>query len=258
MTIKQRLVACLWLVYLFSLPPVQAGQVQLIDSQLLEPGLFVQGLEFSPNGDLTLGTGLYGESRIGILEAGRFRVQDQLADHLFGEGISYSPQGLWQLTWKAGKLFQRDPVTFEVLAEYSYPGEGWGLAYDWDQDVFWMSDGSNILYQRHSEDFTLLDEVAVSYQGEDQFFLNELEWVDGYIYANQWYQNYILQIDLESGDVVARYDLGPLIQDQLNELELAQIDSLNGIAHIEGDRFVVTGKLYPYLFEVRLIRKEDP
>lgn len=228
----------------------------LLDIKQSNPQAFTQGFELNEQGNLVLATGIYGESDIGYLdlETGEFNVVDSLESIYFGEGITYTPNALWQLTWKEHKAFKRDPESMVVIDQVEYEGEGWGLAYDEDLDVLWMSDGSNIIQQRDPESFELMDTLEVRLDNQNIEDINELEYANGYLYANIWYTNTIIVIDPNTGDIVYQYDLTDLLNENLTENELDSIDSLNGIAHIEGNRFYITGKLYPKVFEIELLR----
>lgn len=221
-----------------------------------EPQAFTQGLELNDEGLIVMGTGLYGESAIGYLnpETGHLDIVDFLDDKFFGEGITFTPDVLWQLTWKENIAFKRDPQSLEIVDEVTYEGQGWGLAYDDDREVIWMSDGSHVIQKRAADSFDLIDTIEITLNNQKVENINELEYANGYLYANIWYTNKIIAIDLTSGEIEYQYDMTDLLSEQLSAEELDAIDTLNGIAHIEDNRFYITGKLYPKLFEVELIR----
>ncbi len=226
------------------------SDIELIDAYPIMEPLFVQGLELDEEGRLLLSTGLYGDSRIGYLdvENGEFTEVDRLDATLFGEGITITPDSVLQLTWKAETLFARNPETLEVIDTIEYEGEGWGLAYDDMRDAVWMSNGSATVLLRDLETFEVIEEIETDFNN-----INELEYVDGFLYANIWLTYDIIKIDVENGEVVNRYDLEPIIYSvDIDEAELEAMDTLNGIAHIDGDVFYLTGKNYPYLYEVIL------
>lgn len=235
-------------------PTVLAGEVELIKQYPIEEPLFTQGLELNSKQELILGTGLKGESKLGIfnLETGVLDSAVNLPADYFGEGLTHTDQYLWQMTWREKIALKRDPETFEVLEEVPIETEGWGLCYDKVNQCLWRSDGTNKLYKHDPETFEQLDVIEITREGKKFSKLNELEWVDGALYANRLYDDYIYKIDLEKAEVIDRYDMRPIVEETLTDEQIAQIDSLNGIAHIEGDRFYVTGKLYPYLYEVIL------
>lgn len=247
--------------HLFILPVVieaesdVLGGVDLLETHPSDQTAFTQGLELYQD-QLVMGTGQYGESGIGWLdlETGIFHKTEALPAAYFGEGLTFTTEALWQLTWKEGTAFKRNPISFEVLAEFAYDGEGWGLAYDTERDVLWMSDGSDVLSVRDAQTFELLDQVSVHFDRMPVDYLNELEYVDGVLYANVWLTNQIVKINVEDGSVERMFDLTELIkQTDMTEAEREQLDVLNGIAHIEGQRFYLTGKWYPVIYEVELI-----
>lgn len=226
------------------------SDIELIDTYpILEP-LFVQGLELDEDGRVLLSTGLNGDSRIGYLdvESGEFSEVDRLDEVFFGEGITITPDSILQLTWKAETLFARDQETLEVIDTIEYEGEGWGLAYDDVRDAVWMSNGSDTVVLRDLETFEVIEAIETDINN-----INELEYADGYLYANVWLTYDIIKIDVENGEVVNRYDLEPVVYSvDIDETASDVMDTLNGIAHIEGDVFYLTGKNYPYLYKVIL------
>lgn len=137
-------------------------------------------------------------------------------------------------------------MSLEVSDTVSYLGEGWGLAFD-DADGVWMSNGGNSVVLRDLESFEVVDEILTEYDN-----INELEYVDGFLYANIWLTYDVIKIDVASGEVVKVYDLEPIVYSiEMNDDEIRQMDTLNGIAHIDGDEFYLAGKNYPYLYKVR-------
>lgn len=141
------------------------------------------------------------------------------------------------------------------METFHYEGEGWGLAYDASRDSLWMTNGSTKLQERDAKNFELKREVTVTDQGKPIKWLNELEFVDGKLYGNIWQSPFIVKLDPETGVIESQYDFTTLIKEHKLEAQLTpggKPDVLNGIAHIKGDRFYVTGKYYPYVFEVRL------
>ncbi len=177
----------------------------------------------------------------------------------FAEGLALVGDRLIQLTWVEQCAIIYDRETFEILDIISYDRgaetveEGWGLCYDRSPDepggTLYMSDGSANLYTRDPETFELLETIPVTYQGQPINNLNELECVGDSIYANIYTTNYIVRIDKASGQVTGIIEAANLLTPQ----ERAAANVLNGIAHIEDDRFYITGKLWPRMFEVRFI-----
>ena len=234
----------------FGMLSAQAESIRLLAVHPSDPDAFTQGLEIDSAGKLYLATGLYGKSHIGILDLadGNYEILSSLPEEYFGEGITFAPAGLWQLTWKNQTAFLRDAETLHVIQEFPNENEGWGIACDKESDRLLVSDGSNRIYIRSAKDFRLLDSFTV-----ERDMLNELEYADGFLYANIWLTNEIVKIDVAAQKIVQTYDFSRLIADlQRSAEERANMDVLNGIAHIEGRRFYVTGKQYPIVFEVEL------
>lgn len=220
-----------------------------------EPTAFVQGFEQLADGRLLMATGLYGQSTIGIfdLHTGRYTIKDTLPEQFFGEGVSSTPHGIWQLTWQENTAFLRDADTFAIKNIVHYQGEGWGLAYDDTKEILYMSDGTNTLQIRHPQTFKLLDILPIAFQADESTLINELEFADGFIYANIWQSNLIIKINPADGQIIERYDLSELIKTaNITPQARQNMDVLNGIAHIKGKHFYLTGKFYPVIFEVEL------
>jgi len=207
---------------------------------------FTQGLVWS-EGRIFQSAGRYAESRVQELtleDAAALREQP-LADEYFAEGLALVDDRLIQITWREGTAFVYDRDSFEVIGQFSYEGEGWGLCYDGDS--LWMSDGSPNLFQRDPDSFELLATVPVLLFDAPVSQLNELECVDGSVWANIWQTDYIVQIDPASGQVTAVVDATGLLPGQ--PVDAGAV--LNGIAYIsERDTYLITGKLWPVMFEV--------
>ena len=214
-----------------------------------DPKAFTQGLVLH-DGTLYESTGLYGQSSIRALEpaTGHLLRIELLPSGLFGEGLAFGGDRLVQLTWREGVALERDPETLAERSRRRYAGEGWGLAHDGRR--FIMTDGSAQLFFRDTNTFDLLSTVTVTRRGLPQEGLNELEWVDGHLYANVLGSEAILRIDSETGTVTAEIDCSGL----LTPLERARANVLNGIAHDPATgHFLITGKLWPKLFEVKFV-----
>lgn len=242
--------ALLFVNIFFVILTVRAEGIRLLATHPSNPDAFTQGLEISSAGTLYLSTGLYGKSHIGVLHLadGSYEIRSSLDEKFFGEGITFSPAGLWQLTWKNQTAFLRDANTLDVIQTFHNEYEGWGIAYDKKQDQLLVSDGSNRIFIRSAKDFRLLNSFTV-----ERDMLNELEYADGFLYANIWLTNEIVKIDLSAQKIVQTYDFSRLIDDlEMGAEERANMDVLNGIAHIESKRFYVTGKQYPVVLEVEL------
>ena len=211
-----------------------------------DPTAYTQGLVWD-HGTLYESAGLYARSSLRQVDprTGKVLRRVDLAPGFFAEGLALAGNRLLQLTWKEGVAFQYDARTFERTGEFHYEGEGWGLCDDGRRLV--MSDGSDHLGFRDRQTFALLGGVDVHLDGRPATQLNELECVDGAIYANVWRTDDILRIDPTSGRVTAVIDAGGL----LDAGAQAEADVLNGIAYDpEKKTFYITGKLWPKMFEV--------
>jgi glutaminyl-peptide cyclotransferase len=199
------------------------------------------------------GTGLEEQSSIRKvkLETGEVLQKRDVPGQYFGEGIVVWKDRLLELTWKAQKGLIYDLATFEPKGEFPYPGEGWGLTTDGKRII--MSDGTADI--RFWDPVTLKESgrITVTDEGRPVPELNELEWVKGEIFANIWQTDRIARIDPKSGHVTGWIELRGLLTPQdYNDLT----DVLNGIAYdSKGDRLFVTGKRWPKLFEIKLVKK---
>ncbi len=213
------------------------------------PHTFTQGMEVDPDGNLLIGTGLYGQSKLLRVRPGSLNPLEEIAlnNSHFGEGITQTDAGIWQLTWKSGTAILRDSTTFAELNHADYDGEGWGLCNAGSELI--MSDGSAELRHFHPETFEERGpRTTVTLDGSPVDNLNELECVDGHVYANVWMSEEILRIDPESGEVTAVIDTTNLNHRPYDDPNAV----LNGIAHIPGtDEFWITGKLWDDLYRVR-------
>lgn len=215
---------------------------------------FTQGLVYW-RGDLYESTGLYGRSSLRRVDIGTGSVElrVELPESQFGEGLALVDDRLVQLTWKEGVANVYAMDTFRLLSTYIYSGEGWGLCFDGKKLV--MSDGTSSLYFRNAETFELESSVSVERNGQPLRQLNELECVNGFVYANVWQSEEIVKIDPTSGQVAATIR----VRDLLTSSEKAGTDVLNGIAYNpDTRRFYITGKLWPKLFEVDFPGEADP
>lgn len=213
-----------------------------------DPAAFTQGLVYH-NGFLYEGTGLNGRSEIRKVElqTGKVLQRQPLAAEHFGEGITLFEGKIYQLTWTSKKGFIYDLATFKQTGTFSYATEGWGLTHDGNQLI--MSDGTDRLFFLDPKTLKPVRTVKVTAGGEPVTRLNELEYVQGFVYANVWQTNRIAIIDPKDGHVEAWIDLTKLT------MLITKADVLNGIAYdAQGQRLFVTGKLWPYLFEIELVK----
>ena len=212
---------------------------------------FTQGLVYH-EGRLFEGTGIRGESDVREVElqSGDVIRRREIDDRYFGEGIALWKDTLIQLTWQSEVGFVYERATFDKLREFAYPTEGWGLTQDGERLI--MSDGTSSLYFLDPQTFERRGRVTVRDDGEPIDQLNELEFIDGQVYANVWQTDRIAIIDPGSGRVDAWVDLTGLL-DPTDRTP--RTDVLNGIAYdAEGERLFVTGKYWPKLFEIELNR----
>ena len=212
---------------------------------------FTQGLVFE-DGVLFEGTGLPGRSQLRKVEmqTGDVLQQHNLPDEFFGEGVTIFGDRIIQLTFQSNVGFVYDKSSFELLRQFHYSTEGWGLTHDGKQLI--MSDGTPMLYFLDPETFDQVNRTMVFDQDKPVWGLNELEYVEGRIYANVWPTDRIVQIEPGTGKVVGWIDMKGLLSPQDRN---GSEDVLNGIAYDPaGRRLFVTGKFWSKLFEVKLIR----
>ena len=220
---------------------------QIVREYPHDPKAFTQGLQFV-DGVLYEGTGQNGQSSIRRvkLETGEVLQKRDVPSQHFGEGIAVWKDSLFELTWQSHTAFVYDRATFELRRQYSYAGEGWGLTHDGTDLI--MSDGTNQLRVIDPATFVEKRRITVTADGLPLKNLNELEFIKGEIFANVWMTDYIARIAPDSGKVTGYVDLRGLLT--------PNPDVLNGIAYdAQHDRIFVTGKWWPKLFEIRLIRR---
>lgn len=208
---------------------------------------FTQGLIWD-QGHLIEGTGLEGASTLRRVElaTGDPVLSINLPSTVFGEGVTRWQDQIIQLTWQDGIAYLWDSETFDFEGTFVYSGEGWGLTHDGWRLI--MSDGSSVLQFRDPDTFAVLDSVTVSDDLGPVIRLNELEWIRGEVFANQWLSKRIARIDPGTGSVLAWIDLTSLVDAQPSG------DVLNGIAWDEAtERLFVTGKLWPNLYEIEMV-----
>ena len=211
-----------------------------------DPSAYTQGFDFRREA-LFEGTGLNGRSSLRRVDltTGEVLRQVDLAERFFGEGIVVLGRRVYQLTWQSERAFVYDRRTFRRLRRFSYVGEGWGLTHDGTRLI--MSDGTSTIDFRDPETFEVIDTLEVTEGGEPVSSLNELEWVNGEIFANVYPTNDVVRIDPETGEVTGHLDMTPLKEQEPNG------EVPNGIAYMGGeDRLFVTGKLWSWVYEIRL------
>ncbi len=209
---------------------------------------FTQGLIYE-DGFIFEGTGEYTQStlRKEKLSSGELILSINLPSDVFGEGVTAFDDKLIQLTWKEQVAFIYDKATFKLINKLHYPiKEGWGITYDGKNLI--MSDGSAYLYYLKKEDMSEVDRLEVSDDKGPVEKLNELEYINGEIWANVWQTDYIIRINAKNGAVNGKLDLSGLLKAKDRH---PNTDVLNGIAFIpQTNHLIVTGKNWPKLFEI--------
>jgi len=229
---------------------------EIVNQYPHDPKAFTEGLEFR-DGFLYESIGQYGESDVRKTEltTGKVLQSTKMDAHYFGEGMTILNGKIYQLTYREGKGFVYDQATLKLLSTFSFhTPEGWGMTNNGTHLIF--SDGSNKLYFTHPASGSVVKQLSVTDERGPANQINELELINGYIYANQWQTDRILKIDTTTGKVVARADLSDLRQrtgiPPISGYEGAP-DVLNGIAYDAAtNRIFVTGKNWPKLMEVKL------
>lgn len=218
-----------------------------------DPEAFTQGLVFDKTGKLWETTGLKGKSTLRQLhlQSGQAQVVQKLPTAEFGEGLAISADRFYWLTWQNGLCHTFSwPDGKRAGPTFRYEGEGWGLCSD-PSGQLWMSDGSSTLTLRSAQDFSIQRQIRAHSGDAELSQLNELEWIEGKIWANVWGTPLVACIDPEQGNVEGLVDFSGLLSPE----EAARADVLNGIAYEpRSRRLFVTGKLWPRLFEVRVRR----
>lgn len=244
-----------------NLPAPASFQVNTVNIYPHDTSSYVQGFEVY-KGKLYESTGgkpgvnPY-ESRISTIDlpSGKRTATQLLSKEYFGEGISIFQDKLYQVTWTERKGFIYNPATLQKTGEFAIKTEGWGLTHDSTHLI--LSDGSSNLYFIDPSDFKTARILSVTDEYGPVNNLNELEFINGYVYANRWQTNYILKIDPSNGQVVARADLSNLL-DSMKKQYFPDTDYnngdsvLNGIAYDPASgKIYLTGKLWPVVLEVQ-------
>ena len=240
-------------------PVSQAGvpeyTYEVVHSYPHDRTAFTEGL-FYLDGFLYESTGIEGASSVRKvrLETGEVVQRHDLPSAYFGEGIIHWKDRLIQLTYKTEVGFVYNLRTFETERRFEYPGEGWAMTQD-GKNIF-MSDGTAQIRIWDPETLQELRRITVTDQGQPVPNVNELEWVKGEIYANIWETDRIARIDPATGRVVGWIDLAGLLNPNERIAGPEGTDVLNGIAYdAKGNRLFVTGKRWPKIFEIRLVRR---
>ena len=231
--------------------PVPVYGYQVVRSYPHDRAAFTQGL-IVRNGFFYEGTGMNGQSALRKvrIETGEVLQVQPLEEHYFGEGITEFNGAIYQLTWKNGVGFVYDAATFALQRRFSYKGEGWGITHDGTRLI--MSDGTARLRLLDPATLQETGSLTVRDGGRPVLQLNELEFINGEIFANVWSSQRIVRISPTDGKVTGWIDLAGL----LSPAERANADVLNGIAYDAAtDRLFVTGKWWPRVFEIKLVKR---
>ena len=228
-------------------PPVVTAQV--VARYPHDPAAFTQGL-FVRDGRLYETTGLVGQSTLREVElaTGKVHRQVDMPAGVFGEGATDWGRQVYSITWRDGVAYRWDRRSLRQLGEFRYAGEGWGLTQDGRRLI--LSDGTPELRFLDPDTFAETGRVTVTLAGSPLPMLNELEWIDGAVWANVWHQNSLVRIDPATGRVTQVLDLTPLVE----AVTVSDPEAVpNGIAwDARAKRLLVTGKKWPALFEIAL------
>lgn len=231
-------------IVLFSDISPEQKLLKVINKYPHDPKSYTQGLEFY-KGNLFESTGQYGSSYVAETDfrTGLLKRQVDLDPNYFGEGMTIINDTIYQITYRAGKCQVYD-LSFNPINEFTYVGEGWGLTNDGDHII--MSNGSDEIVWRNRHTFEVVKKIHVFDDKSSAVQLNELELINGSLYANIYTDSKIVEIDPATGKVLAYIDCSSIVKEQP-----IGVDYLNGIAYDSiTDRIVMTGKLWPTLYEV--------
>jgi glutamine cyclotransferase len=223
---------------------------EVVDRRAQSRDTFVQGLEIH-DGKLYVSSGGYGKSRLRRIDfaSGEVELERPVDPRLFAEGLTLLGDSLYLLTWRSRNLLVYRSTDLTPLARMRIPGQGWGLTNNGEQLIY--SDGSHRLYFVSPDEHRITRALEVTENGEPVTRLNELEWVDGRIWANVWQTDRIVIIDPDSGAVEASIDLTGLLPPAERR---PGTDVLNGIARDPADGAIwVTGKNWPWLYRIELV-----
>ena len=227
---------------------------QVVSRLRFDRANFTQGLEIH-DGRLYVSSGLYGESMIRVYD---FPAMEEMQavpvdSRIFAEGLTVIDNRLVVLSWRERVMLVYSLPDLSLLGQSALPGQGWGATHS--DSTLWFSDGSHYLYSADMSGDGQLTQLPITLEGRPLRNLNELEWVDGEIWANVWQTDEIARIDPSTGEVVGLIDLAGLLPE---EDRLRDTDVLNGIAVDPVTRAIwVTGKRWPWLFEITLETEAD-
>jgi len=233
----------------FATQNVFANSYEIIEEQNHGAHIFTQGLEIDKN-DVYISSGLYRKSFIEVQNRqGKAIRKRTVPPFLFAEGLTLFKNELFLLTWKAEHALVLDPISLQQKRALRYRGEGWGLTHTKKHLV--RSDGTHRLFFHSAENFDVEQQLDVSFNGQNLPYINELEFANGFIWANVWRKDTIYQIDPKTGQALNEWDLSKLV----NSMNLKHPDSvLNGIAYDKKQKaFWITGKNWPKRFLINFI-----
>lgn len=228
---------------------------KIIETLPHDTSFYTQGLTFYKEElyESTGDPGYMGKSRLMKidLQTGNVLKAISLTNKYFGEGITILRDTIYQLTWQEHKVFVYTLTDFKKIKEYDIETEGWGITNDGQKLI--VSTGSGVLYYYDPSTFRLLSKNSIMEGNSQTFNLNELEYINGFVYANQYQYPYILKIDPIAGRVVAKYDVSDLWKRA--QAIKPDVDYPNGIAYNETTKKIyVTGKLWPEMYEIQLVQ----
>ena len=239
----------LFLIFIWSDQDVEIYQLNPVERIYHDKNLFTQGLEYK-NGLLYEGSGLRGASELRVTKIGSDEILQRrfLEKKYFGEGITIFEDQIYQLTWQSGKGFIYDLNTLELRGEFSINGEGWGLTNDGKRLI--MSIGSDKLIFLNPHSLKPTGELSVTLEGKPQFLLNELEYINGEVWANIWKNDQIVIIDPLSGNVKSIVDLS-----NFSERKRRHDVSNDFTFNKEQNTVYLTGKNWSFIYVSRLDEK---
>ena len=232
-------------ILLLSILNVHAQTLVTHESKKHSKACFTQGLVIHDN-IVWESCGGFGVSQLKKwnLHTGKVIARNRIDRKYFAEGLTELNGEIYVLTWQSQKAFKVDKDTLEITKEFNYKGEGWGLTQDGKHLI--MSNGSNVLQFINPQTFEVLKSIEVRLNGSAIHYLNELEWIDGKIWANVYQTDYIVEIDPITGNVVNKHHLPNLLKDYITKPGV-----LNGIAYDKATKKTwITGKNWPLLFEL--------
>lgn len=234
------------IIFLFFSVIAYSQNVEKPDSISHDSNCYTQGLIIKDN-IAKESCGGYGKSKVMIwnMQSGEVIQSKRIDDKYFAEGLTELNDKLYMLTWQSQIALQLNSETLEIEKQFNYKGQGWGLTTDGKSLI--MSNGSNIIQYVNPDNFSVEKSIEVTLGGTPVYYLNELEWIDGKIWANVYQTDYIVVINPKTGKVFQRYILPNLLKD----MNIKKPGVLNGIAKDnETGKIWVTGKNWPLMFEI--------